>query len=223
MYDSYGYGYGSDYGMSAGILGMSAGLIVFILILCVLFIIAWWKIFEKAGEPGWAAIIPFYNTYVLYKISWGNGLLFLINLAGILTLVPVLGVIVDIGLFVLNIITTVKLGKAFGRSTGFIVLMVFFTNIMLLVLAFGSSQYVGPNGIPAYGNGYGQPQNYGQNYGQQNFNQQNYGQQNYNQQSYGQQNYGQQNFNQPGNDQSQTYGQPQTYGQDQNNSQNNPF
>jgi hypothetical protein len=35
----------------------------------VLLIVAWWKLFEKAGEHGWAAIIPFYNTYVLYKIS----------------------------------------------------------------------------------------------------------------------------------------------------------
>jgi hypothetical protein len=37
--------------------------------LMVLLIVAWWKLFEKAGEHGWAAIIPFYNTYVLYKIS----------------------------------------------------------------------------------------------------------------------------------------------------------
>jgi hypothetical protein len=37
--------------------------------LTVLLIVAWWKLFEKAGEHGWAAIIPFYNTYVLYKIS----------------------------------------------------------------------------------------------------------------------------------------------------------
>ncbi|MEZ4508200.1 MAG: DUF5684 domain-containing protein [Eubacteriales bacterium] len=38
----------------------------------VLAIVALWKIFEKAGEPGWAAIIPFYNAYVLFKITWGT-------------------------------------------------------------------------------------------------------------------------------------------------------
>lgn len=232
MYD---YGY-SDYGTTAGLLGLGVGMIVFIIVLYVLYIVAWWKIFEKAGEPGWAALIPFYNLYVLYKISWGNGLIFLVNLLGFLTAVPVLGVIIDIILFIFNIVTTVKLGKSFGQSTGFIVLMVILSNIMLLVLAFGSSQYVGPNGIPANnGFGYGQPgygpQNYGQQpYGQQqNFNQQSYGQQqNYGQaQTYDQNQYGQQaNFNQQPQQnfgQQNQYGQPQTYDQNQNNGQNNPF
>ena len=39
------------------------------LAIAVLGIVAMWKIFEKAGEPGWAAIIPFYNLYVLFKIT----------------------------------------------------------------------------------------------------------------------------------------------------------
>ena len=50
------------------------------LAIAVLGIIAMWKIFEKAGEPGWAAIIPFYNLYVLFKITWGNGWKFLLLL-----------------------------------------------------------------------------------------------------------------------------------------------
>lgn len=57
MYDSYDY---YDYGGSSGglLAGMSAGTWVFTLIICILLIVAWWKIFEKAGEAGWKSIIP---------------------------------------------------------------------------------------------------------------------------------------------------------------------
>lgn len=171
-----------------GILGASIGVVVAMVIaIYVLFIIAWWKLFEKAGEPGWASLIPFYNTYVLYKIAWGNGLLFLVLFLSILNFVPVLGVIIDIGLFIFNIFTNINLAKSFGQGGGFAVGLIIFPNIFLLILAFGSAQYVGPKGVPQapYGQApYGQaPQNFNQNqYGQQNFNQpnQNYGQQNFN-------------------------------------------
>ncbi|MFB0921739.1 MAG: DUF5684 domain-containing protein [Oscillospiraceae bacterium] len=43
----------------------------------VLVIIATWKVYEKAGEPGWASLVPFYRDYVMFKISWGNGWYFL--------------------------------------------------------------------------------------------------------------------------------------------------
>lgn len=223
MYDSYDY---YDYGGSSGglLAGMSAGTWVFTLIICILFIVAWWKIFEKAGEAGWKSIIPFYNSYILFKIAWGNGLLFL------LMFIPFVN-------FIIAIILEVKLAKAYGQSGGFAVGLIFLPNIFTLILAFGSSQYVGPNGIPANnGFGYGQPgygpQNYGQQpYGQQqNFNQQSYGQQqNYGQaQTYDQNQYGQQaNFNQQP---QQNFGQqsydPNQYqqGYDPNqNNQNKPY
>ena len=44
----------------------------------VISIIANWKIFTKAGQPGWAAIVPFYKQYIEFKIYWGNGWLFLV-------------------------------------------------------------------------------------------------------------------------------------------------
>lgn len=49
------------------------------LVIFILQIVAKWKIFTKADEHGWAALIPFYNTYVLYKITWENGLFFLLS------------------------------------------------------------------------------------------------------------------------------------------------
>ena len=99
----------------------------------VLTIIALWKIFVKAGEPGWAAIIPFYNAYVLFKITWGNGWKFL------LTLIPIAGI-------VFSIITTVKLAKAFGKGGGFAVGMIFVPVIFYCILGFGDAQY---QGVPA--------------------------------------------------------------------------
>ena len=55
------------------------------IVMYIIFMIAAWNIFEKAGEAGWKAIIPIWNVYILYKITWGIGLIFL------LMLIPVVG------------------------------------------------------------------------------------------------------------------------------------
>ena len=100
------------------------------LVMSVVGIIALWKIFQKAGEPGWAAVIPFYNAYILFKITWGNGWKFL------LLLIPIANIVI-------GIITMVKLAKAFGKSNGFAVGLVLLSSIFMLILAFGNSQYLG--------------------------------------------------------------------------------
>ena len=97
--------------------------------IAILMIVAMWKLFKKAGRPGWASIIPFYNYYVEFEIAGMNGWFFL------LLLIP----IVDI---VLAIILTVKLAKAFGRSAGFAVGMIFLPFVFVPILAFGKSKYV---------------------------------------------------------------------------------
>ncbi|HML67984.1 MAG TPA: DUF5684 domain-containing protein [Clostridia bacterium] len=106
------------------------GMTILSLALAVLGIVAMWKIFEKAGEPGWAAIIPFYNLYVLFKITWGNGWKFLF------LLIPIANI-------VFAIITMVKLAKAFGKSGGFAVGLIFLSIIFYCILAFDQSQYLG--------------------------------------------------------------------------------
>lgn len=107
------------------------------LAVCVLTLVSLWKIYEKAGHHGWTSIIPIYNCYVEAKIAFGSGWLFL------LLLVPLVNVIY-------SYIIMYKLAKAFGKSTGFCVGTVLLSVIFLPVLAFGSDQYVGPNGIPTY-------------------------------------------------------------------------
>ena len=50
------------------------------LLIAIFTIVCMWKVFTKAGQPGWASLIPFYNIYVTFEIAWGNGLLFLLML-----------------------------------------------------------------------------------------------------------------------------------------------
>ncbi len=96
----------------------------------ILLIISMWLIYKKAGEHGWAAIIPFYSTYVLFKITWGNGWRFL------LLLIPIYNI-------VLYIQTMIKLAHAYEKSTAFGWGLVFLNVIFSCILAFGDAQYEG--------------------------------------------------------------------------------
>jgi hypothetical protein len=101
------------------------------LVLWVLSIVALWKVFEKAEEPGWKAIIPFYNWYVLFQIAGRNGLWFLA------LFIPVVGLVVSIML-------ALDLAKHFGKSTMFGIFGLWvFSIIGLFILGYGDTKYVG--------------------------------------------------------------------------------
>lgn len=100
------------------------------LVLCVFVLVCMWIVFRKAGKPGWAAIVPFYNLYVLFEITWGSGMRFL------LLLIPIYNII-------LSIQTQVRLAKAFGKSGGFAAGLVFLPYIFIPLLAFGKETYQG--------------------------------------------------------------------------------
>lgn len=104
---------------------------LFFLAFMVLVLVGYWKIFTKAGKPGWACLIPFYSQYCQFEIAWGNGWLFL------LTLIPCVN-------FVVMIIYSIKLAKAFGQGTGFGLGLFFLSPIFSLILGFGNAQYIGP-------------------------------------------------------------------------------
>ena len=169
-------------------LGTSIATSVISLIIAIAGIVALWMIFKKAGEHGWASIVPFYNLYTLYKITWGNGWFFL------LLLIPFVN-------FVISIITFVKLAKVFGKGGGFACGLIFLNIIFLMILAFNRNiRYVGINGNgPQAAGGYNPNpgfQNPYQQSGQQNYQQQQDFQNPYQQQSnqgYYQQGYQQQN------------------------------
>ena len=131
--DYYGYDYvttGMDDASVAGLAGLGIGTLVIGLLVAVIAIVAMWKIYTKAGKPGWASIVPLYNLYVLFEVAGYNGWMFL------LMCIPFVN-------FIMMILLFVKLAKAFGKSGGFAVGLIFLPFIFLLILAFGSAQYVG--------------------------------------------------------------------------------
>ncbi len=117
-----------DSGILAGILG--AWLIV-VLVVTVLVVVSMWKLFKKAGKPGWAAIVPIYNTIVLLEIV-GRPIWWIF-----LMLIPFVN-------FVVAIIVALDLAKSFGKSAGLGIVVAFFPVIGYPILAFGDAKYVGP-------------------------------------------------------------------------------
>ena len=85
-------------------------------------------------------IIPVYNLVVLYQIVGLNPLLLLILIGAI---IPFVNFLVMIAFFVLNIISSIRLSKVFGKGTGFAVGLIFLPFIFKLILAFDKSEYVG--------------------------------------------------------------------------------
>ena len=109
--------------------GMGIGML-FWLIVVGISIAAMWKIFTKAGKPGWAAIVPIYNLIVLFDIV-GRPLWWIV-----LFFVPFVN-------FVIAIILVVDLAKVFGKGAGFAVGMLLLPIVFYPMLGFGSAQYLG--------------------------------------------------------------------------------
>ncbi len=138
--------------MAAGFGAAMSVYAIVVLVLLVLQIVAYWKIFEKAGEQGWKSLIPIYSEYILYKIAWDAKPiwillgLFVLNL--LLCWIPVVGVIlsfiISILAVVIEILLYVKLSKAFGHGGGFAAGLIFLSPIFILILGFDSSEYLGP-------------------------------------------------------------------------------
>lgn len=111
-----------------GVIALLGTYIILILVIAVIMIIANWKVFTKAGKPGWASIIPLYNMYVMFEIAGMNGWMFL------LTFIPIVNIIIQIMLYL-------NLAKKFGKSTGFAIGLILLNPIFLLMLAFGNTEY----------------------------------------------------------------------------------
>lgn len=95
-----------------------------------LMIASMWKVFTKAGQPGWASIVPIYNAIVLFKIigkpAWWV----------VLMLIPLVN-------FVVSIIATIALAKSFGKGGGFAAGLILLPFVFMPMLAFGDAQYQG--------------------------------------------------------------------------------
>ena len=109
----------------------------FIWLALVVFIFAaYWKIYEKAGQPGWAAIIPIYNIYIMLKIVGKPGWWL------IMMFIPLVNIIYLI--WMINM-----LSKSFGKDEGFTVGLLLLGFVFYPILGFGDARYLGPYGDPA--------------------------------------------------------------------------
>lgn len=111
-------------------IGLMVGLVVYLAIIIIV-VAGMWKTFEKAGQPGWAAIVPIYNTYILCKIVGRPGWWV------ILLLIPYLNLI-------FWIIVCLDMAKSFARGIGFAVGLILLSPVFFCILGFGSSEYQGP-------------------------------------------------------------------------------
>jgi len=104
---------------------------IFWLAFAILMIAALWKIFSKAGQPGWAAIVPILNTYFTIKVAGRPGWWLL------LMFIPLVN-------FIIWIILCIDLAKSFGKGTGFGIGLLLLPIIFFPILGFGGAQYQGP-------------------------------------------------------------------------------
>ena len=108
--------------------GMALGMMVFLLAIGVFLIICHWKIYEKAGEPGWACLVPIYNFIILLKIvnkPWWWFLLMIIPFVNLILIIIILN----------------RLSKSFGKGAGFTVGLIFVSIVFYPILAFDKSTY----------------------------------------------------------------------------------
>jgi hypothetical protein len=122
-----------DYGRSGGIVGALFGgafALVWLAVIVLVFV-SFWKIFEKAGKPGWAGIVPIYNLIVLLEII-GRPLWWIV-----LMFVPCVS-------FVVGIILCIDVAKAFGKDAAYGIGLALLPFIFFPMLAFGDARYVGP-------------------------------------------------------------------------------
>jgi hypothetical protein len=119
-------------GLMGGMAVVFTGVFLIVMLaIGVVMIASLWKVFAKAGQPGWAAIVPIYNAVVLLQIT-GRPLWWII-----LFMIPLANIIV-------GILVAVDLAKSFGQSTGFALGLVFLGFIFFPILGFGSARYLGP-------------------------------------------------------------------------------
>lgn len=131
---TYTYNYDVS-GIDSSIFGAAMlGYLAVLLVVYILVVIAMWKVFTKAGKPGWASLIPVYNMVVMYQIVGLNPWLLLLYLIPFVNWIAAL---------VLSIMLNVKLAKVYGKNTGFAIGLIFLNPIFLLILGFGDAKYIG--------------------------------------------------------------------------------
>jgi hypothetical protein len=128
---------GRDDDTSSVILIVAIIAVLVVLVILIIMIAGYWKIFKKAGKPGYAVLISGHNLAVILEIV-GRPLWWYF-----LYLVPICNIVI-------MIIVSIDLAKSFGKGTGFGIGIVFLPIIFIPILGFGSATYAGPAAATNY-------------------------------------------------------------------------
>lgn len=133
----------NDAAVAGGIIALLGAFMFVFALVGLVVLVGMWKAFSKAGQPGWAAIIPVYNLVVLFRVAGQSGWL---ALTFLLNFIPVVGGLAWLGIVIWN---HINVSKRFGHGVGFALGLVFLAPIFWLILGFGSSKYVGDQAAQA--------------------------------------------------------------------------
>jgi len=117
--------------------GPAAVLLLIYIAVVAFYIVAGWKVFAKAGEPGWGVFVPIYNLYLICKIS-GRPEWWLI-----LFFIPLVNIVI-------GLIIAMDIAKAFSKSSGFGIGLWLLSFIFVPILGFGSAQYTRPSALSRF-------------------------------------------------------------------------
>jgi hypothetical protein len=123
---------------SDGGAGALVAILPIILLVAVVFVIAGWKLFVKAGKPGWGILVPFYNAYLYAEIGGKPGWWGLVAL--LVNVIPFVGWIVSV---IMSVMIALGVGRNFGKSDVWSVILLWLLPFGYLVLGYGRAQYVG--------------------------------------------------------------------------------
>jgi hypothetical protein len=122
--------------LAAGLVAFFAAFAFVFIAIGLVVVVGMWKTFDKAGQPGWAAIVPFYNLVVMFRIGGQSGWF---ALSYLLNFIPIIGTLAFLGIIIWN---HVNISKRFGQGVGFAIGLVLLAPIFWLILGFGSSKYL---------------------------------------------------------------------------------
>ncbi|MBQ2640311.1 MAG: zinc ribbon domain-containing protein [Bacilli bacterium] len=133
-------------GIIAVVLAILGIVLLIVFIVSIFQIIGHWKMFKKAGEPGWAALVPIYNTYILCKITGVNPWWIVITFcASLLSFIPVIGSLLVMAVTIyFGIMLAGSTANSFGKDTGWAIGLYFLAPFFSFALGVGTSEYVGP-------------------------------------------------------------------------------
>ena len=155
MYNTSSYSYAAPQAYAGLTIFAAVLLFITVMTLVVFLMIAWCKLFKKAGQPWERLFVPVYNTYWMYKLAlcpkffWtfviGIAVMPLVAVVAVLAEAPALaGLVISIFslvIAIMGIIYIFRLAKAYGKGTGFGFGLLFLYPIFILILGFGQSEY----------------------------------------------------------------------------------